>query len=125
MSTDGGGDGNKKCGRVQACVLCLVMKFNLEKLLWEKKAAGSSVWNPDERRMASISRAFANASVFRVETSTNLEHELIRKNSCGALLESNQDLMIKEAHAQSITPEIKQMEEMTSNCACDKKNINI
>ena len=73
MNADGGGDINPKFERVQAVMLHLVMKLNLEKLTWVKTAAGVSAWNPAEISMTSMSKTFTNVSIFRFETSTNIE----------------------------------------------------
>ena len=94
MNRDGGGDINPTFERVQAWMLCLVMKLNLDKLTWVKNG---SLWNPGEKTVAAMKRAFTNASMCRVETNTNIEQELIHNKSFKALLKSNPDPITKDA----------------------------
>ena len=112
MNADGGGDRNPKFEQVQDFMLHLVMKLNLDKLMWEKTAAGSSVWNPAERTRSAMNGYFTNISMCRVEISANIEQELIRKKSCKTLLESNTDPIMKEACTQLITLLIKKNRRM-------------
>ena len=81
MSADRGGDRNPKFERVQACILLLVMKITIDNLSWVNTAIGGSAWNPSERTMAAMIRAFKNALIRHVETKINLGQELIHKKS--------------------------------------------
>ena len=81
LNADGGGERKTKFERVQVCMLCLVMKLNIGKLAWVNTAASSSAWNPVERKIAAMSRAFTNASMCRAKTNTNLEQEFTHKKS--------------------------------------------
>ena len=58
---------------VLTCMLCLVIKINLDYLMWEKTAAGGIAWNSVDRIMTETDRAFTNASMCRVKTGTNIE----------------------------------------------------
>lgn len=123
INADGGGDRNRRFDRVQASLLWLAYKFNLEKIVCLKPAAGGSAWNQAEHPMASLNNALCSAALCRKETNTNLEKELVRCKSAKCLMQSDVNQVIKDACIESIEPALTQSRGRFGNCAYSKKKM--